>query len=75
MRFVNLEAKNYFLIIISFITFDRYRVFLGFGQAKFACGGSVLGTSQFTILPELPLKMMLDLVVVKIDSKIIISLQ
>jgi len=45
-----------------------------FGQAKFAYGRSVLGSSQFTLLPQIPLKMMLDLKVVKIDSKIIISL-
>jgi len=49
-------------------------VFHGFGQAKFACRGLVLGSSQFTLLPQLPLKMTFDLKVVKIDSKIIISL-
>jgi len=47
-----------------------YRVFHGFGQAKFPDGGSILGSSQFTLLPQLPLKMMLGLKVVKIDSKI-----
>jgi len=52
-----------------------YRAFHGFGQAKFAYGGSVLGSSQFVLLPQLPLKMMLDLKVVKIDSKIIILLR
>jgi len=36
-------------------------VFQGFGQAKFTYGGSVLGLSQFSILPQMPLKMMLDL--------------
>jgi len=51
-----------------------YRAFHGFGQAKFAYGGSVLGSSQHTQLPQLPLKMMLNLKVVKIDSKVIISL-
>jgi len=49
-------------------------VFHGFGQAKFAYGGSILGLRQFTLLPQLPLKMMLGLKVVKIDSKIINSL-
>jgi len=34
-------------------------VFHGLGQAKFAKGGSVLGSSQFTLLPQLPLKMRL----------------
>jgi len=47
-----------------------YRAFHGFGQAKFAYGGSILGLSQFTLLPQLPLKIMLQLKVVKIDSKI-----
>jgi hypothetical protein len=51
-----------------------YRGFHGFGQAIFAYGGTVLGLSQFTLLPQLPLKTMLDLKVVKIDSKIIILL-
>jgi len=43
-------------------------------QAKFAYGGSILGLSQFTLLPQLPLKTMLNLKVVKIDSKITIWL-
>jgi hypothetical protein len=51
-----------------------YREFHGFGQAKFAYGGSILGLGQFKILSQLPLKLMLDLKVVKIDLKIIISL-
>jgi len=42
-------------------------VFQGFGQAKFAYGGLILGSSHFTLLPKLPLKMMLDLKVVKTD--------
>ncbi len=33
-------------------------------------GGSILGSSQFTLLPQLPLKMTLNLKVVKIDSEI-----
>jgi len=45
-------------------------VHIGFGQAKFANGGSILGSSQFTLMPQLPLKTMLILKVVKIDSKI-----
>jgi len=44
------------------------------GQAKFSDGGSVLGSSQFSILPQLPQKMMLGLKGVKIDSKISSSL-
>jgi len=38
---------------------DFYRAFHRFGQAKFAYGGSILGSSQFALLPQLPLKMML----------------
>jgi len=34
-------------------------VFHGFGQAKFADGGSILGSSQFTQLPQVRIKMML----------------
>jgi hypothetical protein len=46
----------------------------GFGQAKFAYDGSILGSSQFTLLPQLPFRMMLSLKVVKIGSKISNSL-
>jgi len=53
---------------------STYRAFHRFGQAKFPYGDSVLGSSQFTLLPKLPLKMMLDLKAIKINSKIIISL-
>jgi len=51
------------------------RAFHRFGQAKFPDGGSVLGSSQFSILSQLPLKTILGLKVVKIDSKISNSLQ
>ncbi len=48
-----------------------YRAFHEFGQAKFPDRWClVLGSSQFSILPQLPLKTMLGLNVVKIDSKI-----
>jgi hypothetical protein len=50
---------------------QTYRVFHGFGQAKFADGGSFLGSSQLSILPKLPLKMTLNLIMVKIDPKLI----
>jgi len=33
-----------------------YKGFHRFGQAKFAYGGSVLGSGQFTLLPQQPLK-------------------
>ncbi len=51
-----------------------YRALNGFGHAKFAYGGSNLGSSQFTLLPQLPLKMMDQFQSGKIDSKIIILL-
>ncbi len=56
--------------IMSFL----YSVFQGFSKAKFANGGSILSSSQFLILPQLPQKVKLALKVVKVDSKIIISL-
>jgi hypothetical protein len=42
--------------------------------AKSANGGSILSSSQFLILPLLPQKIKLASKVVKVDSKIIISL-
>jgi hypothetical protein len=44
------------------------------GQAKFAYGGSILGSSKFTLLSRLPLKLKLNLKVLKSDSKITILL-
>jgi len=41
----------------------------GFGQAKFTYGGSILSSSQFTLLPPLLIKMVLGLKEVKIESK------
>jgi hypothetical protein len=43
-------------------------VFHGFGQAKLAYGGSILSSIYFTLLPQLPLKTMLYLKVVKSDD-------
>jgi len=51
-----------------------YRAFHGIGRAKFAYGGLILGSRQFTLLPQLPLKTMLNLKGVKIKSKTIILL-
>jgi len=42
-----------------------------FGQAKFANGGSILDSSQYSILPQLLAKILLNSKVVKIDPKII----
>jgi len=55
-------------LVISKVRFHRFE------QVKFPDGGSVLGSSQFSIHSQMPLKMMFDLKVVKIDPKIIISL-
>ncbi len=37
------------------VTQNMLQSVLQFGPAKFAYGGSVLGSSQFTLLPQLPL--------------------
>jgi len=50
------------------LTRGSYRVFHGFGQAKFAYGGSILGSSQFTLLPQLTKKTILASKVFKNDS-------
>jgi len=57
--------------MLSAVHSERFR---DFGQAKVVYGGLILGSSPLTIPTQLPLKMMLDLKVVKINSKIIISL-
>jgi len=44
---------------------NTYRAF--HRQAKFPDGGSILGSSQFSVLPQLPPKMMLSLKEAKID--------
>ncbi len=52
-----------------------YSVFQGFSKAtKSANDGSILSSSRFLILPQLPQKMTLASKVVKIDPKIIILL-
>ncbi len=51
-----------------------YSVFQGISKANSANGGSILSSSQFLILPQLPQKIKLASKVVKVDSKIIISL-
>jgi hypothetical protein len=51
-----------------------YSVFQGFSKAKSANGGSILSSSQFLILPQLPQKIKFASKVVEVDSKIIISL-
>jgi hypothetical protein len=54
--------------------FETYSVIQGFSKAKSANGGSILSSSQFLILPQLPQKIKLASKVVKVNSKIIILL-
>ncbi len=49
-----------------------YSMYHGFGQAKSAFGGSILGQSQFPQLLQLPQKMKFASLGVKSDSKIIV---
>jgi hypothetical protein len=58
----------------SVLLYKGYSVFQGFSKAKSANGGSILSSSQFLILPQLPQKIKLASKVVKDDSKIIILL-
>jgi hypothetical protein len=44
-----------------------YSVFQGFSKAKSAICGSILSSSQFLILPQLPQKIKLASKVVKVD--------
>jgi hypothetical protein len=46
---------------INYYSVKYYRAFYRFGQAKFAYVGLISSSSQFTLLPQLPPKMMLDL--------------
>ncbi len=49
--------------------------FMDIRQSKFIYGGLVLGSSQFSQLPQLPQKTTLNLKVIQFDSKIIILLR
>jgi len=60
--------------LIPQLTQTYYKAFHRFGQAKFPDGASVLDSSQFAILPQLPPKILLDSKVVKFNHKKIISL-
>jgi hypothetical protein len=57
---------------VAKVEIKNYKAFHLFGQAKFPDGGLRLGSSQFSILPRLPLKLLLNSKAVKIVSKIII---
>jgi hypothetical protein len=52
----------------------EYSVFQGFRKAKSANGGSILSSSQFLILPQMPQEIKLASKVVIVDSKIIVSI-
>ncbi len=65
---------NVFRFCQNIRAFFSYSVFQGFSKAKSANGGSILSSSQFLILPQLPQKIKLASKVVKVESKIIISL-
>jgi hypothetical protein len=69
-----LTEKEEFLQTFFVISVQFYSVFQGFSKAKSANGGSILSSSQFLILPQLPQKIKLSSKEVKVDSKIIISL-
>jgi hypothetical protein len=62
------------LTFVVRIEVSYYKEFHRFGQAKFPNGGLASGFNQFSILPQLPSKIMLGSKVVKIYPKIIISL-
>jgi hypothetical protein len=72
MKWVRKWGTHMALVIFGF---DKsYRVFHRFRQGKFAYGGSILSLSQFLLLSRVPQDMEVALKVVKIDSKIVISL-
>ncbi len=52
----------------------RYSVFHRFRQAKFAYGGSISSSIQFSLLPQRPQNLMLDVKISINNFKIIISL-
>jgi hypothetical protein len=70
VTFIEVQIRKILLILSSTLN----SVFHRFRQAKFACGGSILSSNQFLLLPQLPQKMELASEVVTVDSKIIISL-
>jgi hypothetical protein len=49
------------------VSVECYKAFRRFWQEKFPDGGSVLGSSKFSVLPQLPPKMMFGLKEVKIE--------
>jgi hypothetical protein len=71
------SSKKFWAIFTKLQNVNTYSVFQGFSKTKSANGGSIgssLSLSQFLILPQLPQKIKLASKVVKVNSKIIISL-
>jgi hypothetical protein len=58
------EGKSF---IQKTVSWHFYSVFQGFSKATSANGGSILSSSQFFILPQLPQKIKLASKVVKVD--------
>ncbi len=71
---IGVKSLTLHIVCVCVCVMLWYSVFQGFRQAKSANGGSILTLCQFLILPQLPQKMKLASKVVKVDSKIIISL-
>jgi len=76
----NNESDNNNDVVVGMVAIQSneesgcYRAFHRFGHAKYAYGVSILGSSQFALPLQLPLKTTLNLKMVKIGSKIIILL-
>ncbi len=82
--FILIFTTNFYLVALSVLCFLfwsshsmvlYYKAFHRLKQYKFPDGGSVLGSSQFSILPQLPPNILLNSKVVKINPKIIILLR
>jgi hypothetical protein len=69
-QFFSVDQRKQIVFVVSHF----YSVFHLFRPAKFAYGSSILSSSQFFLMSQLPQKMKLASKVVKSDSKIIISL-
>jgi hypothetical protein len=68
------SSDHWWSMLKPFFSLTVHSVFHQFRQAKFDYGGSILSSSQFLLLLQLPQKVELTSKVVKVDSKIIVSL-
>ncbi len=72
---VSRESKSTLLpLSFSHKSYARYSVFHRFRLLKFAHGGLILSSSQFSLLTQPPLKTIIAIKGVKVDSKEIFSL-